>query len=128
MVEIIKLKQPISNENSVLNKLKWFVLLFVFVASLVAHYYFSNIAEIWHALYWLGVCLIGFGLFVWTTQGKAVVNFAKASRNELRKVVWPTRQETIQSTVAVIVLVAILALLLWVMDSLWLWLITLITG
>ena len=126
MAEIIKLKQQ--ETGTALNKLKWFFLFALFVLALFANTHFANLNNALRLVAWLLLSVLLFAVFVWTTQGKAFLNFAKAARNELLKVVWPTRQETIQSSVAVVVLVAILALLLWLMDSLWFWLITLITG
>lgn len=50
-------------------------------------------------------------------QGMALIDFSKGSRIELRKMVWPTRPETIQTTIIVIVLVVIVALFLWLIDA-----------
>jgi preprotein translocase subunit SecE len=45
-------------------------------------------------------------------------NLIKGSRTEIRKVVWPTRQETTQTTMIVVVFVFVMALILWALDSL----------
>jgi preprotein translocase subunit SecE len=50
-------------------------------------------------------------------QGRQLWRFALDSRMEVRKVVWPTRQETIQTTLIVIVMVIILGLVLWLFDT-----------
>ncbi len=61
-------------------------------------------------------------LITYQTQlGKSSWNFLQGSRVELRKVVWPTRQETLQTTIFVIVFVIILGLFLWGLDALLLW-------
>jgi preprotein translocase subunit SecE len=52
-----------------------------------------------------------------SVQGKAFKGFLLASRLETRKIVWPTRQETVQTTLVVMVVVVIVGLLLWVLDS-----------
>ncbi|MBP5143215.1 preprotein translocase subunit SecE, partial [Pseudomonas chlororaphis] len=52
----------------------------------------------------------------------------KEARTEIRKVVWPTRQETTQTTLIVVAVVLVMALLLWGLDSLLGWLVSLIVG
>ena len=49
-------------------------------------------------------------------------------RSEIRKVVWPTRQETTQTTLIVVAVVLVMALLLWGLDSLLGWLVSMIVG
>ena len=61
-------------------------------------------------------------------SGQKVWVFAKQSRMELRKVVWPTRQETIQTTMIVVAMVVVMALVLWGVDSILTWAITWLTG
>ncbi len=54
--------------------------------------------------------------------------FAKQARIEMRKVVWPTRQDTVRATAIIALLVLVTALILWGMDSVLLWFIGLLTG
>jgi preprotein translocase subunit SecE len=51
-----------------------------------------------------------------TAQGKAAWEFAADARVELRKVVWPTRKETVQMTLVVVVMVIVVAIFLWIVD------------
>jgi preprotein translocase subunit SecE len=53
---------------------------------------------------------------------------AKEARVEIRKVVWPTRQETTQTTLIVVAVVLVMSLLLWGVDSLLGWIVSLIVG
>jgi preprotein translocase subunit SecE len=63
-----------------------------------------------------------------TELGAETLEFIQGARSELRKVVWPTRAETTQTTLIVIVMVIIMGLLLWLFDVLLLWLVRLITS
>ena len=56
-----------------------------------------------------------------TVKGRTAVAFAKESRTEVRKVVWPTRQEAVQTTGIVLVATLIMSLLLWGLDSVLFW-------
>ena len=49
-------------------------------------------------------------------SGAALIEFSKGSRVELKKMVWPTRQETTQTTIIVLVMVVLVSLFLWLID------------
>lgn len=63
-----------------------------------------------------------------TEKGSAFLTFAKESRMEVRKVIWPTRQETNQTTLIVMAATLIMALLLWGLDGIIVRLVAFITG
>ncbi len=100
----------------------------VLLGGLVGYYYYADVATVIRAL---GV-LVAFGLSVvillQSTQGKALWRFINASRVELRKVVWPTRDEAIQTTIAVFVFTLIMGVFFWLLDMFLLWLTRLLTG
>jgi preprotein translocase subunit SecE len=56
------------------------------------------------------------GVAVSSEYGASFIGFAKGARTELRKMVWPSRQETIQTTIIVLVLVVLVAIFLWLID------------
>ncbi|MDH3418181.1 MAG: preprotein translocase subunit SecE [Gammaproteobacteria bacterium] len=111
-----------------LDTLKLAVAAAVLLGGLVAYYYYVDVATVIRAL---GV-LVAFGLSVvillQSTQGKALWRFINASRVELRKVVWPTRDEAIQTTIAVFVFTLIMGVFFWLLDMFLLWLTRLLTG
>ena len=61
--------------------------------------------------------VIAGGIALQTSKGRNALEFASESRTEVRKVVWPTRQEAIQTTLIVLVVTAIMALVLWGLDG-----------
>ncbi len=76
------------------------------------------------------VVLVGLAAFIAakTSKGTGFIEFAKEARTEVRKVVWPTRQETMQTTIIVMVATLIVALALWGLDAVLLSLVSFITG
>jgi len=70
----------------------------------------------------LGGLAAGVVLAMTSTQGRRLWAFIQGSRIELRKVVWPTKQETTQTAIAVFVFTLIMALFFWGLDSFLLWL------
>jgi preprotein translocase subunit SecE len=76
----------------------------------------------------LATTLLAIGVMLTTTIGKSFMGFLAESRVEVRKVIWPTRQETVQSTMIVVALVFLVGLILWTLDAVLFWGITLLTG
>jgi len=63
-----------------------------------------------------------------TAAGRRIWEFASTSRNEVRKVVWPTRQETVQTTLIVFAMVLVMGIVLWLFDMLLLTIVRAVTG
>jgi len=68
------------------------------------------------------------GVLYQTARGRVLWGFIAGSRIELRKVVWPSKQESVQATLMIAVVVLIMALMLWGLDSLLLWGVELLSG
>jgi preprotein translocase subunit SecE len=78
-------------------------------------------------LAWLVWLVFGLALAFFTQKGQAVFAFAKEANIELKKVVWPTRQETVQTTSIVMLMVGATGFILWGVDSVMMWAIGKIT-
>ena len=61
-------------------------------------------------------------------KGMATVAFAREARTEVRKVIWPTRQETLHTTLIVAAVTAVMSLILWGLDGILVRLVSFITG
>ena len=104
-----------SGSSSVLEGIKWLVVAALVVTAVAGNSYFSDMSPLYRAL-GVVVALLAAFVALQTEQGKAFNQLRKDSMVELRKVVWPTRQETLQTTAIVLVFVLIVALLLFVLD------------
>jgi preprotein translocase subunit SecE len=88
----------------------------VVVASLVAYYYFEDAPVVVRVLGILVSLGIGAALVYRTQLGQVLWEFAQGSRVELRKVIWPTRQEATQTTLAVFFFVLVMSVFFWLLD------------
>lgn len=111
-----------------LDRLKWLIAIFLLIAGVIANYVYNEQPWPLRLLAWLFLLGIDFAIILQTHLGKQALNFARESRIELRKVFWPTRQETVQATVFIAIAVVVLALILWVIDGGLMWLIGWLTG
>ncbi len=118
-----------NSESGALDKLKWGVVVLLALVAVVGNqYYAEQFAVIYRAMVLVVVGAVAAVIALQTDQGKRFIAFAKESRVEIRKVVWPTRQETQQTTLVVVAIVLIAALILWALDSLLGWLVSIVIG
>jgi preprotein translocase subunit SecE len=115
-------------KNKFLDISLWLVVAALLVGGIVANYHYSSVDLSLRLIAWLGLVAVLLGIASRTSQGLTAWEFAKEARIELRKVVWPTRQETIQTTVMVIILVMVIALIIWGIDAVFLHLVGWLVG
>lgn len=111
-----------------LDSLKWGLIFLLLIGAVFANYYFGDQSVLVRALGVVFAVIIAGLIAMQTVKGKTAVAFAKESRTEVRKVVWPTRQEAIQTTGIVLVATLFMSFVMWGLDSILFWLVGLITG
>ncbi len=98
------------------------------VAGLTAFYYFSEVQLLYRVLGLLVIALIVLGMMLTTNIGRNLWGFILESKIEVRKVVWPSRDETTRTTLLVFAMVFVVGLILWVLDMFLFWGVRLLTG
>jgi preprotein translocase subunit SecE len=86
------------------------------VAGVGAFYIYEEQSLLLRVLGLLAVAGVAAAVLMQTTAGRKLWAFAAGSRAEVRKVVWPSRQETMQTTFIVLVMVLIMGIILWLVD------------
>lgn len=117
-----------SQKQTQFDSLKWIFVSLLIIGGIVANTYFHDVA--WALRLAAGLVLVVVALLVafQTAIGRTFWTFAVGARVELRKVVWPTRQETIQTTLVIVAMVVVTALILWGLDTLFFWLVGWLAG
>ncbi|CAG1022595.1 Protein translocase subunit SecE [Methylococcales bacterium] len=98
------------------------------VTGVAGFYYFSSYALVYRVIGILVVSGVSVALVFTTAIGEKAWGFIHESKAEVRKVIWPTRQETVQATMLVVALVFIVGLILWLMDMFLFWGVGFLTG
>lgn len=101
----------------VLDRLKWLGVFGLLAAGVVGNWYFAETSLLIRAIVLVGLAVAAAYLLYLTKRGKELWNLAIESRAEIRRVVWPTREVTLQTTLIVIALILIVSLILWGLDS-----------
>lgn len=92
------------------------------------HAYFKEVGLLYRVLGLLVIVLMALGMMLTTGLGRTVWSFVLESKQEVRKVVWPTRDETMRTTLLVFAMVFIVGLILWLLDMFLFWGVRLLTG
>lgn len=111
-----------------LDVMKWLIVAILLVAAVVGNYYYRDVSLPLRALAVVVLIAVAGGIALLTAKGKATVTFAREARTEMRKVVWPTRQETLHTTLIVAAVTAVMSLILWGLDGILVRLVSFITG
>jgi len=94
----------------------WFLIIVLIAGGVSGHYYFADQSWGIRFLGWLIVGAAALGLAYKTKAGRIAWQYGQESLQEVRKVYWPTRQETVQTTLAVLAMVVVMGILLWTAD------------
>lgn len=111
-----------------LDSLKWLVVVALAAVAVVGNQYFSAESILYRVVGVLVVAAVALFVAAQTEKGRAMIVLGREARSEIRKVVWPNRQETIQTTLIVVAVVLVMGLILWGLDSLFGWAISIIVG
>ena len=122
------MSEKTENQSNALDMFKW-VVVFALLAGLVtANTVFGEISVLYRAVTAVVVVVIAGFIAASTVKGSTFLSFAKQSRTEVRKVVWPTRQEANQTTIIVLAATLVMALILWGLDGIIVRVVGYITG
>ncbi len=101
----------------VMDYMKWGLVIVLLGVGIVANHQYSSVAFLYRLLVGIALFSVVVAVALKTPQGRQFWQFAQASKLEVQKVIWPNKQETMQSTIGVLVMVAVMGLILWGLDS-----------
>ena len=110
------------------DKIKIAVAVALLVAGIAAFYYWSESATIVRVAAVIGGAAAAAVMFWTSAPGKEFFAYARESIEEAKRVVWPTRKETLQTTAVVFAFVLVMAMFLWFVDTGLLWAVRMLMG
>jgi preprotein translocase subunit SecE len=114
--------------NNTMDTVKLALAAAIVVVGFWAYMHFDEQALLYRVLGLLAFVIVAAGVALTTEKGRSLMGFMKSARTEVRKMVWPTRTETIQTTAVVLVMVIIVAIFLWLLDMFLGWIMKMIIG
>ena len=111
-----------------LDAIRWLFVVLLFAVGIVGFYHFADHSLLLRVVSLLAV--VGVAIFIASTtdKGRRTKEFIRETHLEVRKVVWPTKQETIQMTGVVLLMVVLVALIIWTLDTFLLWVVRMFTA
>ncbi len=98
------------------------------IAGIAAFYYFADFRLLYRILGLVAVIGASVGMLATTAWGASISGFISDSKIEVRKIVWPTKDETTRTTLLVFAMVSIVSLVLWLLDTFLFWGVRILTG
>tara|TARA_B100000700_G_C14767429_1_gene725074 strand:- start:382 stop:765 length:384 start_codon:yes stop_codon:yes gene_type:complete len=117
-----------TEKSSFIDTIKLLLSAAVLFSGLFSYYYYLQVSLPLRVLMVLAGLFVGTAIAMTSFQGKQLFSFIQSSRIEIRKVVWPTNQETSQTTMAVFVFTLVMGIFFWGLDSFLLWLTRTLVG
>jgi preprotein translocase subunit SecE len=118
----------VETTSTKLDTLKLGLALLIALAALVGFYFYADQSLLYRVVGLLVAAGISIAIALQTEKGRHIWSYFHDAQIEVRKVVWPTRQETIQTTLIVIIMVVLVAIILWLLDMFLGWSIGLLMG
>ena len=109
-------------QESKMDVFKLVIALVFVMGGMFAFYYFGEHSLLMRVLGLLVVIAFATGVALTTEPGHRLLGFFRESQIEVRKVVWPTIQETRQTTLVIVLFVVLIAIFLWLLDMFLGWL------
>lgn len=111
-----------------LDSLKWLLVVVLVGAGIYGNSHFSAEPLLYRVLALLALTVASCAIAYQTAKGASLWELIQGSMVELRKVVWPTRQETNQTTLIVVAVVVVMSIILWLLDTFFGWIAAMIIG
>ena len=121
-------KSDTSSLSSPLDKVKVFLAIAILVAGVAGYYVYETAPTVLRVAGVVFSLAVAIAVFMTSDVGRELWRFIQGSRVELRKVVWPNRQETVQTTLVIIFFVIIMGIFFWLLDMFLMWATRLLTG
>ncbi len=122
------MSQQEGNNINIQSKALWVLGLSLIMLAVWGNSYFSDVGLLYRVLGVVAILLLSIFVLKFTVFGNQTFNLLLQSSTEIRKVVWPNRTETTQTTLIVTAAVLVASLILWGLDSLFSFLIKLVLG
>ncbi|UVK76722.1 MAG: Sec translocon subunit SecE [Sodalis sp. Fse] len=108
--------------------IKWLIVAILLLVAILGNYFYRAFSLPLRALSGVLIIAIAGGVALMTTKGKFIISLAHEARTEVRKVIWPTHQDTLHTTLIVTAVTAMMSLILWGLDSILVYVISFIIG
>ena len=116
------------NVSNPLDTVKWVVVVLLLGGLVYAYGQYADVSVLYRAIAAVTTVVVALGIASTTMKGQTFLEFAKEARIEVRKVVWPERQDVVRMTLIILAATAFVGLMLYFIDMILVWVVGFITG
>lgn len=109
-------------------KIKWFIVSCLIFLVILNNYYGKSTLSFFHIFINFLLCSIAIYIILTTHKGKALISFVREATSEFKKVIWPTYQETLYTTLMIVMMTVLISLILWGLDNILIYFISFCTN
>jgi preprotein translocase subunit SecE len=120
-------KRNVEEQSRKGDGIKWALVWLLVACGVFASWYFEGVSEAIEVAAGIVLFVVVLLAVGWTEKGQVAWGFVKGARQELRRVHWQTRSEVLNVVIRVVLVVAVVTVILWIVDSLFMWAIGLIS-
>lgn len=124
----MKMDGDFQDNKIIFNKIKWILGIVFLFFSFFLSFYFKEFNFFIRIILFFSFLSLSFSILFLTFQGKRFLTFLRETYSEIRKVIWPTKDESLQTTLVVFLVTTFMALALWGLDMILVYLISFITN
>lgn len=110
-----------AHQHTTFDTAKWVLISLLLLGGIVGFYAYAAVPAFYRTIGLLAIVAVSTSIAMTTVKGREAWQFLQGSRTEVRKMVWPSRTETIQTSLAVFAIVLVMAIFLWLLDMLLGW-------
>ncbi len=122
------MKEKMKTTGSAGDALKWGVVFVLVASGVYGNSYFSGSSWVYRTIGLVVLAAIAALIAAQTAKGRGFVELGVEAKTEIRKVVWPTREETTHTTLIVVAAVLVLSVILYLLDTALSWLLKVLLG
>jgi preprotein translocase subunit SecE len=122
------MSEKVENVPNPMDLVKWIIVAILLGGLVFAYTTYEDVSVLYRALGAVAIVVVAGFIAATTFKGKTFLAFAKDARIEVRKVVWPTRQEVVRMTLVILAATALVGVLLYFIDMIIVWVVGLVTG
>ncbi len=122
------MNDKVKPDESRSDAVKWAIVVVLVVLGVYGNSYYAEYSWVYRTIALVAIAAAAGAIAAQTGKGRAFIELGVEAKTEIRKVVWPTREETTHTTLIVVVAVVVLALILYALDSTLSWLLKTLLG
>lgn len=113
----MNIRIPNQKKYKYLEQIKWFFISIILITSIFINFFFDKLDFFTRVSIVALLIICAVSIAIYTKKAKNIFSYIYASKNEMKKIIWPQYKETLYTTFIIIFVTILISLILWSLDS-----------